>query len=416
MTKKEIIKNKDHRIIAKNFSYLSLMRFINIGFKFFLIAYLIRVLGEKNYGLVTWLDSVIQYFLMIINFGFNIYAAKYIVDYKNDSTKINEIVSSIYVIKTILFILSLLIVVCLSFLSDFSSYKEALVLFIFCGIGEVLFPIWYFQGKENLKPATIIVFISRLLLVLGVLLLVKSTNHVIEYIAILVLSSLLMGLVGVIYIFIHYNVKFISIPFEKLVFYVKEAFPFFLGRFLSLVFNFGTIFLIGKYCLLEQVSGFDVCLKIIMVSVIPFEMLQQAVFPTLARTKDKKLLKKLVIGSFLLGLLIGLIILFLSDKLILLFGGEVMLEFVSTLKVLTILAPFVALTFILGSCSLVAFGYYKEYNISLIGTSIAYMLILLVLFALDIITFWNLVYLRVFGDVLMCFVRFYYSIKRKILV
>ena len=75
--------NQDHLIILKNLSYLTLMRFFNIGFKFLLVAYLIRVLGDKNYGLVTWLDSIIQYFLMIINFGFNIYAAKYIVDFKD---------------------------------------------------------------------------------------------------------------------------------------------------------------------------------------------------------------------------------------------------------------------------------------------------------------------------------------------
>jgi PST family polysaccharide transporter len=408
--------SKDSKIILKNFSYLSLMRVFNIGFKLFLVAYLVRVLGQNNYGLVTWLDSVIQYFLMVINFGFNIYAAKYIVDYKEENKKINEIVSSIYSIKTLLFVFSLVVIICLSFLNDFNAYKEALILFAFCGIGEVLFPIWYFQGKENLKPATVIVFFSRLLLVVGVLFFVTTTNNLIEYIDILVLSSLVMGVFGAGYIYKYYDLKFTLIPLKKLSKYIKEAFPFFLGRFLSLVFNFGTIFLIGKYCEYQQVSGFDVCLKIIMVSVIPFEMLQQAVFPTLARTRDKKLLKKLVIGSFVLGIVAGLIIFLLSDTLIFLFGGKDMLDYVETLHVLTILAPFVALTFILGSCSLVAFGYYREYNISLIGTSVVYMLILIVLYWFDLINFWSLVYLRVFGDVLMCFVRLYYSVKRKILV
>ena len=161
---------------------------------------------------------------------------------------------------------------------------------------------------------------------------------------------------------------------------------------------------------------FDVCLKIIMVSVIPFEVLQQAVFPSLSRTRDKNLLKKLVIGSFVLGLIAGFVIFLLSDVLLLLFGGEMMLEYIETLNALTILAPFVALTFILGSCSLVAFGFYREYNISLIATSIIYIIILIVLYYFDLINFWNLIYLRIFGDILMALVRLYYSIKRKILV
>jgi PST family polysaccharide transporter len=153
-----------------------------------------------------------------------------------------------------------------------------------------------------------------------------------------------------------------------------------------------------------------------MVSVIPFEVLQQAVFPSLSRTRDKNLLKKLVIGSFVLGLIAGFVIFLLSDVLLLLFGGERMLEYVETLNALTILAPFVALTFILGTCSLVAFGFYKEYNISLIATSVIYIIILIVLYYFDLINFWNLIYLRIFGDILMALVRLYYSIKRKILV
>jgi len=407
--------NQDHLIILKNLSYLTLMRFFNIGFKFLLVAYLIRVLGDKNYGLVTWLDSIIQYFLMIINFGFNIYAAKYIVDFKDKKNKINEIVSSILIIKSILFIGSIIIVLMLCFFEDFSVYKELLLLFVFAGLGEVLFPVWFFQGKENLKPATLIVFFSRLFLVLTTLFFITTKNDITTYILINVVSSIIMGVSGVIYLFKNYHVKFIKVPSTKLYYYVKESFPFFLGRFLSLVFNFGTIFLIGKYCQFEQVAGFDLSLKVLFVAIIPFEMLQQAVFPTLTRTKDKILLKRLLYTAFFVGSLIGFVLFLFSDEFIVLFGGENMLEYTKTLKVLSVLAPFVALTFILGSCALVAFGHFKEYNISLIGTSIVYLLVLVLLYFFNWLNFWNLVYLRVLGDVLMCLVRAYFAFKRNVL-
>jgi PST family polysaccharide transporter len=122
------------------------MRAINIGFKFFLVAYLVRVLGNHNYGLVTWLDSVIQFFLMFINFGFNVFAAKYIVDNKSDTKKINEITSSILTIKLLFFLVSFIAVYAMSFSESFSSHKNLFLLFIVSGLGEVLFPIWYFQG------------------------------------------------------------------------------------------------------------------------------------------------------------------------------------------------------------------------------------------------------------------------------
>ncbi|MDG2436503.1 MAG: oligosaccharide flippase family protein, partial [Polaribacter sp.] len=400
----------------KNFSYSTLMKFFNIGVKIVLAAYLIRILGSEKYGLITWLDSVIQYFIMIVNFGFNIYAAKYIVENKNKSTKINEIVSSIFIIKGCLFIFSLICVLFLGSFETFSAYKRLLLLLMFSGIGEVLFPVWFFQGTENLKPATIIVFLTRLFLLVGTVIFVNSQYDLLSYILLFVSSSLLMGGFGIFYLFKYYNIRIVLLPINKLIHYFRESLPFFIGRFLSLVFNFGTIFFIGKFCLLEQVTGFDTGLKIVMLGVIPFEMLQQAVFPTISRTKNKKLLKNLVYVSFIVGVFIGSIIFLMADYFMVWFGGEEMLQFAPSLKLLAILSPFVSLTFILGTCSLVAFGFYREYNFSLIFTSIVYMLILIVLYFTGKINFWNLIYLRVFGDVLMALIRLFYSFKRKTII
>lgn len=408
--------NSNNQVIVKNLSYLTLMKVFNIGVKVVLAAYLIRILGSEKYGLITWLDSVIQYFIMIVNFGFNIYAAKYIVENKNKQIKINEIVSSIFIIKGLLFFLSLMCVLLLGSFETFSNYKTFLLLLMFSGIGEVLFPVWFFQGIENLKPATFIVFLTRLFLLIGTVIFVNSQYNVLAYILLLVLSSIVMGVSGIFYLFKYFNIKIIALPISKLVSYFKEALPFFIGRFLSLVFNFGTIFFIGKFCLLEQVTGFDTGLKIVMLGVIPFEMLQQAVFPTISRTQNKGMLKKIVYAAFIIGAFIGLITYLFSDNLMFLFGGDEMLKFASVLKVLSLLSPFVALTFVLGTCSLVAFGYYKEYNFSLIFTSIIYILVLIVLYFTDKINFWSLIYLRVFGDVLMALIRLYYSLKRKTLV
>ena len=408
--------NSNYQIILKNFSYLTLMKFFNIGIKIVLAAYLIRVLGTEKYGLITWLDSVIQYFIMIVNFGFNIYAAKYIVENKNNTNKISEIVSSIFIIKGLLFVLSIICILILGNFETFYDYRQLLFLLMFCGIGEVLFPVWFFQGLENLKPATIIVFLTRLFLLICTIVFVTTEDNLLTYILLFVASSVSMGFLGIYYLFKQYEIKITLLSFAKLKMYFTESLPFFIGRFLSLVFNFGTIFFIGNFCLLEQVTGFDTSLKIIMLGVIPFEMLQQAVFPTISRTKNKKLLKNLVYLSLIVGSIIGIFIFLMADYFMIWFGGDELLLFSETLKTLTILCPFVALTFILGTCSLVAFGFYKEYNFSLIFTSIIYILILIVLYFTNQINFWNLIYLRVFGDVLMVLIRLYYSLKRKTLV
>jgi len=405
----------DNLIILKNLSFLSLLRFFNIGVKFLLVAYLVRVLGKINYGILTWVDSTIQYFIIFINFGFNIYAAKYIVENRDSKNSLNKITSGVYTVKVILFILSFIILFLLTFLDAFAIYKNYLFLMLFMGIGEVFFPIWYFQGVEKLKLATYITIASRLVLVIGTVLFVIYPEDLKIHIYLLILSSFLMGLLGYFALVREFDFKFLWIGYFALFKLLKEAYMFFLGRFLSLTFNFLTIFLIGIYYTMDYVTGFDIALKIVLVCIIPFDMLQQAVFPTITRTKDKSLIKKLLFGSVFLGIFMSVILYFFSVELLQLFGGKEVTSYNNVLETLAIIPPFVALTFVLGTCTLVAFGYNKQFNQSLIISSLIYIFIVLILYMFNLLNFWNLVYLRVFSDIILALIRVYYVYKNRIL-
>ena len=406
--------NTDNSIILKNLTYLTFLRVFNILIKFLLVAYLVRVLGEVSYGVLTWSDSIIQYFLMFINFGFNIYAAKYIVENRSNKDKIKEITSSIFFIKVILFLTSFIILYGFSFFHPFEAHKSILFLMLLMGLGEVFFPIWYFQGIEKLKPATYIVVFSRVILVLGTLVFVKTSEDLMTHVLLIVISNMVMGLLGYVTLIKHYQFSFYLVNITVLKRFIKEAYMFFLGRFLSLTFNFATLFLIGVYFTMDYVAGFDIALKIVLLSIIPFDMLQQAVFPTISRNKNKALLKKLLLGSFVLGIVFMTVLLLFSEQLLGLFGGESMIKYNDVLKALSLITPFVAVTFMLGTCTLVAFGFNKEFNYSLIISSLLYIVVVVILLIFDKVTFWNLVYLRIFSDVALVSIRLYYTFKRKI--
>lgn len=406
--------SSDNLIILENLSFLSILRFFNIGVKILLVAYLIRVLGKINYGVLTWVDSIIQYFIILINFGFNVYAAKYIVENRESKSDLNKITSAIFSIKVILYAFSFILIYFLTFFEIFSLYKEYLFIMLIMGFGEVFFPIWYFQGVEKLKLATYITVFSRLVLVIGTLLFVLNPDDLKIHIWLIVFSSVLMGVLGYFSLVKQFNFKFIWVKKSFILKVIKEAYMFFLGLFFSLTFNFMTIFLIGVFYSMDYVSGFDIALKIVLVCIIPFDMLQQAVFPTITRNKDKSLVKKLIGLSVIFGLFLSVILFFFSNELLHLFGGNEMMQFNDVLKVLAIIPPFVALTFMLGTCTLVAFGHNKEYNKSLIISSLIYILIVLCLYLLNELTFWNLIYLRVLSDVILALLRVYFVHKKRI--
>lgn len=405
----------DNIIILKNLSFLSVIRVFNVGINFLLVAYLIRTIGEINYGILTWVDSIIQYFIVFVNFGFNVYAANYIIKKRDDSNEINKITSAIFSIKMGLFVISVITLFSLSFLSSLKPYREYLLLMNMMCLGEVLFPIWYFQGIEKLKTAMFITVFFKLGLLFGTLLLVKNINSLNIYIFLLVISNLLIGVFGYLSIKYYHGFVFVWVKKSTIIKVLKQAYMFFLGRFLSLTFNFLTIFVIGLYFSMGQVSGFDISLKIILVCIIPYDILQQSVFPTISRNKDKVLLKKLIVFSLLSGIVFTAGIFLFSSDILFFLAGEEGRNYSLILLLLSPIPPLVAVSFILGTCTLVAFGYEKEYNQSLIVSSAIYLLLLLAMKATSTISFWNLIYLRVFSDLMLLIIRIYFVYNRKIL-
>lgn len=405
----------DTSIILKNLSYLSVVRFVNIGVKFLLVAYLIRVLGEMNYGILTWSDAIVQFLIIIVNFGFNIYAAKYIVEHKDDLEKRNEVLTSIFSIKLALLILSFLILYVLSFFEPFFAYRSILLLMLLFGFGEVFFPIWYFQGMEKLKEAMYIVVFSKLFLLLTTFIWVKDAQDLYVYIVLWVLANIVMGLIGYLILVKKYQFKPVFAKRERVVSYLNEAFLFFVGLFLSLTFNLATIFLIGTFFSMDYVAGFDVALKIVLVAIIPFDVLQQAVYPTIFRNKDKKLLKRLILLSLIGGIALMLFIYFFAEHLLGLFGGAEVVKYAEVLRILSMIVPLAALTFILGTSTLVAFGFTKEFNYSLIISAIIFIVIAVILRISGNLTFWNLVYLRVISDLILVAIRIYFVAQKRIL-
>jgi PST family polysaccharide transporter len=391
------------------------MKFLNIGSKYILVGYLIRVLGENGYGILTWVDSIVQYFIMLINFGFDLYAAKYVVENRNNSKKLNEVISIIYYIKSVLFVLSFLILISLSFNSQIGGYFNMILLMLIMGIGEVLMPVWFFQGIEKMKIITIVTFITKLILILLTFLYIKNSTNISLYISFLVVTNIIWGVSGYLMMKKEANFMFVNVTLKLLKDCLNEGYLFFIGKFSTFIFNLGTLFLIGYLFSKGFVAGFDIATKIIFVFIIPFEVMQQAIFPIVVRGIGRKNLQKITFSTFLLSTSISIILYSFSEKMIVLFGGISMLKYTYVLNLVIILIPIVSLTIIVGNCIMVAKGYYKEYNWSIMISAIIFIALLILLRLINQLNFINIIIIRILADSFQLIIRIYYCIKYKII-
>ena len=408
--------NPDGKIIFKNFSYLSLLRFFNILSQYILVSFLVRTLGGETYGVFVWAFSIIQYLVIFVNFGFNTYAAKYVSEKNNDPNKINKVFSSIMGIKISLFVCSsILFLVSLNFFPLLRENAPLLVILLGFAFGEAIFPIWFFQGSEKLEIPTKIIFAFRLVLVIATLWLISHTEHLLRYAFLLTMSQILIGLSGLIFAITKLNVKLVGFKLSDIADLLKESFAFFLGGIFGKSFNFAAVMLLGIYCSMEDVSSFDISLKIIAVMQLPFETLSVALFPTIARSKNLLLNQQVSVIGFLASLLLWAFTYWQAGFLMNLLGGPELMAYSSLLQRLSVLIPVVVLTYLLGPNTLVAFGYQNHFNYSFIISSTIYILILLIFWKMGSLNFEIIIMSRILVDVMMAVYRLIVAIKFRLI-
>ena len=393
-----------------------MLRVFNILSQYILVSFLVRTLGGETYGVFVWAFSIIQYLVIVVNFGFNTYAAKYVAEENNDPNRINTIFSSIMGIKISLFILSsVLLLISLSFFPLLRENSFLLLILLGFAFGEAVFPIWFFQGSEKLEIPTKIVFVFRLLLVITTLWLITQTEHLLRYALLLTISQILIGFCGLVFAITKLKIKIVRFAFSDMANLIKESFAFFIGGLFGKSFNFAAIMLIGIYCSMKDVSSFDISFKIIAVMQLPFETLSVVLFPTIARTKNLLLNQKIIFIGFLVSLLFWAFTYWQAAFLMNLLGGAELMEYSSLLQTLSILIPVVVLTYLLGPNTLIAFGHQNHFNYSFIIPSTIYILILLFFWTTDSLNFQIIIISRILVDVMMALYRLVVAIHYRLI-
>ncbi len=404
------------KLVFKNFSFFSLLRAFNILSQYLLVSYLVRTLGTQTYGVFVWGFSIIQYLIIVINFGFNTYAAKYIAENKDDQVELNRIFSAITIIKLLLFIITVFffIVIIYAF-GVFDSNQSLFLILLGFVLGEVLFPIWFFQGKEKLDIPTKIVFSFKFLLIALTFLLITGPEDLLRYALLLSVSQLLIGVTGFYVAMKKLNISLVKTTSNYISNKIKEGFMFFVGTLFSRTFNLAVIFLAGIWFTMEDAASFDISFKIIAAFQLPFETLSMVLFPTISRTKDVKMNERIIFMASAFSLLVWGFTFWQSDLLLTIMGGKELLIYSSLLKNLSVLIPIVVVTYFLGTNTLVAFGYQREFNISIIIPSVLYILTLVCLWILDLISIEAVIYSRIMVDLLVMAIRLVIAYKHKLI-
>lgn len=199
--KKNLLKNIFSMVSLKGLEYLLALA---------ILPYLVRVLGVEKYGTIVFMQSIIQYFVIIIDYGFNIITPRRIA-ITNDLLEQGEIFSSVIICKIILgtfLTLLFLIIYLFTFSLNFIDIKLFAALYLNV-IGNIMFPIWFFQGIQKMEYITVINILSRSITVIAIFLFVCTPEDYIIAAACQSLTNVLSGIFALLFLIKKYNYLFL---------------------------------------------------------------------------------------------------------------------------------------------------------------------------------------------------------------
>lgn len=385
-----------HKILVSNFGYLSILQAYSVLLPLLTIPYLMRVLGYDTYGLVIYAQAIIQYFVIIVNFGFNISATKDISIHRNDKVQLKKIVSSVLTVKVALFMLSFAVLcICIFFIP---AFREHYILYLFsmalC-LSEVVLPIWYFQGIEKMRYITIVNVISRTLFAACIFLLIKQPEHYLWVPLFNGLGALIGGFFALWIVFVKEKVGFSFQPWHTLLYFIKDSAPLFLTRAAAQIYVRTNIVVVGTFLGMAEAGFYDVALKVLTVLGMPFQTLKQVIFPKVSKDLDISFVHKAIKMVIVLAIIIIVVMQMLAPFVMLTITGIESETAVQTLRLLLLVLLAMVMSGFFGEQLLIPFGKKKPYVRGMVSTAFFYFIVLSLLYLFNLLNLYSIVLLVV---------------------
>ncbi len=346
---RKIVTHREKKIVLKNFLSLTTLQGMSYLLPLAILPYLIRVIGMEKFGLIAFAQSLVQYFMIFTDYGFSLSATRKISLIGEHKEKVSAIFSSVMTVKLMLAGLSFLaLCALLYYVPKFRNDWPVYILSFGAVIGNTLFPVWFFQGKEKMSYITVINVIAGITYAIFIFVFIKSPG---DYLLVPLLNSLVLIISGIwaLYIaFRKFRLEFIVQKYADIRKEFKTGWDIFISILSVNAYTTTRIFavglftnnlLTGYYSLAERIAN--------VIQSFPMNSFSQAVFPRISKVFTKNRQRAVAImyriqDNITLGFVISLpIAALIAPWLITLACGAAYKEVVLSLRLLLMAVFFV---------------------------------------------------------------------------
>jgi len=289
--------------IFNNSLHLSAIKLFEILYPIILLPILISAIGLERYGTYVFFFTISQLLIILINFGFDEYLPPKI----SRNLDVKKYIVDSVIIKLFVFMIALIIISV-----GFFFWREVhIYYFLAISFAEVFNLYWYFQGKQNFLYFTVANFVSKLTVILTIL---AFVTHPDDWLIIpIILSLVFISANFCLFIFVinKEKIKFKDFLISKFTVSKRITNISLTNIFISLKDKMN-VFFISTLLTNEILAIYDVLQKILILIQQPVYIVQNAIFPEIAKAMTKSLLFKGLFVALIYSLFIYLAIFVLS--------------------------------------------------------------------------------------------------------
>lgn len=338
-------RNPENRTVIRNAFSLYGLQIANTLLPLVTVPYIVRVIGPGKYGLISFAQAFVTYFVLIVNYGFDLSASREIARVRQDDEHVAKIFWSVVWAKVVLFLMSCGVFASLLLsIGQVRADSEVMIVSFLVLIGFIAFPTWLFQGMEKLGLTAIFNFILKTFFTIGIFIFVRQRG---DYMWVPLLSSLGQITAGVL-AFVYATRKFVkglrTPKLEDVRFELKSGWTIFLSVVFISFYTTSNVVILGFFATQESVGYFAAATKII----VAFEAMLmypigQAVYPHLGklmvqnRERGVDYLRKMAFFVAIISIPMCIGVFVLSPIIVGVFLGS---EFLPSIQIMKILCPF----------------------------------------------------------------------------
>lgn len=355
--------------LIENIISLATIKGLQYLLAFITFPYLVRVLQVEQYGLIVFAQSIVQYFVLLTDYGFNLLGPREIAQHDSVQER-GAVFSNIFFAKVLLLFFSTILFVCGLFgLGEYGEVDIVLYLtFYLMVIGNVLFPVWFFQGIQQMRYITLVNIIANVFRVAGIFLLVKTPQDYLIAALFQAIVPLIASIFSWIILAKDYPEVFVLPSSQGIKKMFVDGWSIFTSTISINLYTASNIVFLGVLTNNVVVGYFSGAKKIIDNITQLISPITQAIYPyvskkaSASKTDALRFLHKIVVllggGNFLLSIFI----ITFADYIVKLLLGNGYEQSILLLRIMAFLPVIISLSNIFGIQTMLVFGMQKTFS------------------------------------------------------